>query len=112
MMGIGQKLSLGFGGLLLILIAVSAISVNRLNSYSRTLEQIFRENYDSVTYGQGMKDALDDMDDVARAALIEQSGAGAGDATPATQPVGAIAARFDENLRREQGNITLDGEKE
>jgi signal transduction histidine kinase len=105
MLGVGQKLSLGFGGLLAILIAVSAISVTRLNSYSRTLEEIFRENYDSVTYGQAMKDALGELDDAARSAIISRSGA-------TTQPVQPAIERFEENLRLELGNITLSGERE
>ncbi|MBC8106026.1 MAG: HAMP domain-containing protein, partial [Anaerolineae bacterium] len=113
MLSVGQKLSLGFGGLLAILIAVSVVSVARLNAYSRTLERIFRENYDSVTFSLGMQVALNDMDDVARSAVVETDHAiGA----PTTQPAGAaiarFIARFDENLARELGNLTLPGERE
>ena len=49
MFGLRQKLALGFGGLLAILVAISALSIARMDAYSRTLETIFRENYDSVT---------------------------------------------------------------
>ena len=58
MFGLRQKLALAFGGLLAILIIVSVLAIVRLDSYSQTLETIFRENYDSVTYGQTMKDGV------------------------------------------------------
>lgn len=104
MLGIGQKLALAFGGLLLLLVAVSTISIARLNAYSGTLDQIFRENYDSVTFGQGMKDALERMDDLADEAAIAGSTITA--ATP-LKLLDEIARKFDDNLAREQKNITL-----
>ena len=100
---IGQKLSLGFGGLLALLIAVSAIGIVRLNTYSRTLDRIFRENYDSVTFSQRMRDALDRLGNGAREAVNSPTSA------PATQDAAVAAAvtTFQENLDRERANITL-----
>ena len=104
MLGIGQKLSFAFGGLLLLLIAVSAVSIARLNAYSGTLDRIFRENYDSVTFGQGMKDALERMDDVADDAVASLPSS---TAKPSPQMLDEIAKKFEENLSREHKNVTL-----
>ena len=47
MISLRHKLWLGFGTLLLILLAVSVITAIVLTNYSHGLERIFRENYDS-----------------------------------------------------------------
>jgi signal transduction histidine kinase/HAMP domain-containing protein len=88
MLRLRQKLTLSFGGLLALLLAVGTLGLTLLNDYSSTLETIFRENYDSVVYGQRMKDALDGTPDAA-----------------------AMQA-FEEALAKEQGNLTLPGEPE
>jgi two-component system, NtrC family, sensor histidine kinase KinB len=109
MLGIGQKFSIAFGGLLLLLIAVSVVSIARLNTYSGTLDRIFRENYDSVTYGQRMKDALERLDDLAdEAAFIGTTN----DSADAARKLGEMLPRFEENLSRELKNITLPHEGE
>ncbi|HEX8324051.1 MAG TPA: ATP-binding protein [Tepidisphaeraceae bacterium] len=104
--GIGQKIALGFGGLLIILLAIGTLSVVRLNTYSRTLERIFRENYDSISYTQGMRDTLRRLENLAT------------DVTDPGRPVEdtqrdapALLARFDADLRREADNVTLAGEQ-
>ncbi|HEX8915053.1 MAG TPA: ATP-binding protein [Humisphaera sp.] len=103
MFGIRQKLALGFGGLLLILVVVSAVSLASLDWYSRTLERIFRENYDSVTYGQRMREAIEGLDDAAQASLF----AGAGSPE---RPASEYRVQFQQNLDRELSNLTLPGE--
>lgn len=100
-----QKLTVGFGGLLAILLVGGALSLYLLTRYSGTIEQIFRENYDSVVYGQNMKEAVEQMDEVARSALWGEEG-------PVRPSTPQIVARFEENLRRERGNITLPGERD
>ncbi|MDB5328637.1 MAG: multi-sensor signal transduction histidine kinase [Phycisphaerales bacterium] len=92
--GIGKKIALGFGGLLVILLAVGALSVARLDSYSRTLEQIFHENYDSIRYAQAMRDAVHGLKN-----------------TPAEGAV-AIVKQFDDALTEESRNVTLPGEQD
>lgn len=99
-----QKLTVGFGGLLAILLVGGALSLYLLTSYSGKIEQIFRENYDSVGYGQSLKEAVEQMDEIARSALWRDV-----EAPPSARQV---IARFEENLRREKGNITLPGERE
>jgi NtrC-family two-component system sensor histidine kinase KinB len=105
MFSLRQKLLFSFGGLLAILLIVGALGIILLTRYSETIERIYRENYDSVIYGQNMKDAIERMDDRIQAALWGELGALEG-------KVEEIISRFEENLARESGNITLPGEKE
>jgi PAS domain S-box-containing protein len=106
MFGIRQKLLLGFGGLLLILLMVGIVSRVSLHRYSGTLERIFRENYDSVLYCESMKDAIDNLDDSVQATLNANSFA-------VTQPsFDPNIARFEDQLGMEQSNVTLPGERD
>jgi len=98
MFGLRQKLSLGLGGLLAILLLVSALSVLVLNRYSDALQKFLYENYRSVEYGQHMKDAIDQLDATARDAM-----AGRVD----TSAVAAARGDFETNLENEKNNITL-----
>ncbi|CAN5465800.1 hypothetical protein BH10PLA1_BH10PLA1_06550 [soil metagenome] len=103
MFGIRSKLILGFGGLLAILLLVGLLGRASLQRYSGTLERIFRENYDSVIYGQAMKDAVDRLDSSATTALYGQQ-----PADPAT--VQKYVADLESNVAKESRNITLPGE--
>lgn len=103
MFGIRHKLILGFGGLLAILLLVGLLSRASLHRYSGTLERIFRENYDSVLYGQRMKEAVDALDDHAQSILY-----GAWDTSVRTSA--EVIADFEANLAKELGNVTLPGE--
>lgn len=105
MLSLRQKLMVGFGGLLTILLVSGALSLWLLTRYSGTIEQIFRDNYDSVVYGQNMKEAIEQLDEITRSALWGEEG-------PVQQPVQQAIARFEENLRKERGNVTLPGERE
>lgn len=98
------RLWLGFGGLLLIIVAVSSLSVVVLTRYSRALQQVFRENYDSAVFCDRMKDALDRLDLAA-----QREAWGANDATP---DVLEARRQFDDNLARQRANVTLPGERE
>ena len=101
-LGIGQKIAFGFGGLLVILVAVGALSVAQLDGYGRTLERLFRENYDSITYAQGMRDSINRLEDGSKNGVAGKSTA----ATSAT-----LLGRFENDLRREAGNVTLPDEQ-
>ena len=59
MFGLRQKLLLGFGGLLFLLVVVGGLSIVVLQRYSDALAKFISENYRSVEYGQAMKDDLD-----------------------------------------------------
>src|SRR2546428_1436664 len=105
MRGVRQKLLFAFGGLLAILLLVGALSLVLLTRYSGTIERIFRENYDSVVYGQNMKEAIEEMNDLAQFALWQDLGA-------TSKTIDQLRGQFEENLRKEAGNITLPGERE
>jgi len=104
MFGLRQKLILGFGGLLLILLTTSAISILMLTRYSNALDTFLRENYRSVQYGENMKDAVNQMENAADAAM-------AGDAATATNLIEASTRQFEANLENEFRNLTLPNEK-
>lgn len=48
MISLRAKLAAGFGGLLLILLVSSLLSMIVLTRYSHTLERVFHENYNSA----------------------------------------------------------------
>src|ERR1041385_6073724 len=104
MFSLRRKLFLGFGGLLAVLFAVGAISFALLKSYTGTIDRISRENYDSVLFGQGMKDALDRLDDIAESLFVGMA--------PQAEAVQASTAAFEDDPRRETGHITIPGERE
>lgn len=62
MFGIRQKLSLGFGGLLAVLLIIGLESVSLLSELGGSIDVILRENYRSVIASQEMKEALERMD--------------------------------------------------
>lgn len=99
------RLWLGFAGLLLILIVVSALSVAVLTRYSHVLEKVFRENYDSAVYCDAMKDSLDRLD------VAAQRRAWGAPQISAVE-ITADTLRFNDNLRRQLDNCTLPGERQ
>ena len=56
MFGLRQKLILGFGGLLMILLIVSALGIAVLRKHRGELDKFLYENWRSVEYGQAMVD--------------------------------------------------------
>src|SRR5947208_10343047 len=68
MFGLRQKLILGFGGLLLILLVVSGLGVAVLRQHRAALDMFLYENWRSVEYGQNMVDALERLNDAAKVA--------------------------------------------
>jgi NtrC-family two-component system sensor histidine kinase KinB len=62
MLGLRQKLSLGFGGLLLIILVIGIQSIIHLTQLGGSIDVILRENYRSVIACQQMKEALERMD--------------------------------------------------
>ena len=105
MISLRHKIALGFGGLLLILIVVAAISVRVLGGYSHTLDTLFHENYDSAMFCQTMKDSLDELNNQAQRALWQPG------AAPSAQ-IRPIEEKFETNFTRQLNNCTLPGERE
>jgi signal transduction histidine kinase len=103
MFGLRQKLLLGFGGLLTILLIVGGLGIAVSEQHRGQLDKFLAENWRSVDYGQKMIQAVDRLDDFAR----RGSRGIAADDIPAAK---AAIAVFDRNLDNENHNITLDGE--
>jgi signal transduction histidine kinase len=104
MSSLRTKLWMGFGGLLLILLTVSALSALVLTRFSNTLERVFRENYGSAVFCDNMKASLDQLN-IRAQDLIWQTTPPAIDAQQQRQ-------KFQENLDHQLGNLTLPREKE
>jgi signal transduction histidine kinase len=100
-----HKFLLGFGGLLVIIVLVTTTGSGVINAYSNALERILRENYNSVVYGEAMKSAVHTMEDGLQASLWE------GDVSCLDTVMQGVS-RFEENLKKEQGNITVPEEPE
>ncbi len=62
MIGPRQKLSLGFGGLLLIILVIGIQGIIQLTKLGESIDVILRENYRSVIACQQMKEAVERMD--------------------------------------------------
>src|SRR6478672_3969526 len=107
MFGLRQKLTLGFGGLLAILLLVSGLGIAVTQQHRRALGTFLTENWRSVEYGQKMIAALERLDELA-APQVDGNNDPSTVAAAAAQPL----ADFNANLDREHNSITLKGEKE
>lgn len=96
------KLFAGFGAVLALLLAIGLLAIRLLGDYSGMLERIFRENYDSVRYGQEMKQAADELEGAVRLHFL-------GDTTAAALALQG-RERFLRNFQLQSHNITVDGE--
>ena len=103
-MNLKTKLILASCGPLLILLVVGLISIRTITESSKALERIFRENYDSVAAGLAMQQAIERMDRDTEA-YVWQNGV-------EKTEVDAAVLGFSRNLKFQQGNITLPGERE
>jgi len=105
MLGIRQKLSLGFGGLMLIIAVIGTQSIIQLSRLGGAIDVILRENYRSVIACQEMKESLERIDSGCLFTLI-------GDSEEGQSLITANEAAFLEALSAEEKNITLPGEGE
>src|SRR5258706_1589954 len=102
MFGLRQKLAFGFGGLLLILLVVSALGIAVLKQHRTALDKFLYENWRSVEYGQNMIDALERMNDAAKVAAV--GGASDAELNIARSTAAAAPAPVDANLQTENHN--------
>ena len=106
MRNLRAKLLLGFGGLMLLLVVVSALSIVVISWYSGAIDKVLHENYDSVVYGQRMLDSLEQL--TADAQAVAFAGRVGDEAFAAHQRL--ARKLFQDNLENEGRNITLPGE--
>ncbi len=105
MLGIRQKLSLGFGGLLLIMMVIGIQSILHLSRLGESIDVILRENYRSVIACQEMKEALERIDSGILFTLL-------GDAEKGKELINKNLIVFEKALQAELNNITMPGEDE
>ena len=103
MLGIRQKLSLGFAGLLAIILIIGFQSIALLTELGDSIDVILRENYRSVIACQDMKEALERIDSGILFVLLgyEQKG---------SELISRNTTAFQAALNVELHNITLPGE--
>ena len=105
MLGIRQKLSLGFGGLLLIVLVVGSQSIVHLTQLGGSIDVILRDNYRSVIACQQMKEALERMDSGILFRLLGYTQQG-------DDLIRKNELTFEAALHVELNNVTLPGEGE
>lgn len=105
MLGLRQKLSLGFAGLLAIIVIIGAQSVMLFSQLGDSIDVILRENYRSVIACQQMKEALERMDSGLLFVLLGYDQEG-------KKLISANLEHFEQSLQVEVNNITLPGEGE
>ncbi len=105
MIGLRQKLYLGFGGLLLIILIIGIQSIIHLTKLGESIDVILRENYRSVIACQQMKEALERMDSGILFELLGYTEKG-------NEVIRKNELAFEMALGVELHNITLPGEGE
>ena len=105
MLGIRQKLSLGFGVLLAIIVILGLQSITLLTELGGSIDSILRENYRSVIACQEMKEALERVDSGILFTLLGYEGEG-------IELISKNERLFENALEVELNNITLPGEGE
>jgi signal transduction histidine kinase/HAMP domain-containing protein len=105
MLGLRQKLSLGFGGLLVIILIIGVQSILNLTKLGASIDVILRENYRSVIACQQMKEALERIDSGILFKLLGYTQEGEG-------LIRKNELAFEKALEAELNNVTLPGEGE
>jgi two-component system, NtrC family, sensor histidine kinase KinB len=105
MFGLRQKLSLGLGGLLVIILVIGIQSIIHLSKLGESIDVILRENFRSVIACQEMKEALERMDSGVLFSLQ-------GYIRKGNELIRKNEQVFEKALRIELNNITLPGEGE
>jgi two-component system, NtrC family, sensor histidine kinase KinB len=105
MLSLRQKISLGFGGLLIIILLIGIQSILQLSRLGDSIDVILRENYRSVIACQEMKEALERIDSGILFSLQ-------GYAQKGHEQIRINEQAFEKALQVELNNITLPGEGE
>jgi two-component system, NtrC family, sensor histidine kinase KinB len=103
MFGLRQKISFGFGGLLIIILVIGIQGINQVDKLGDSIDVILRENYQSVIACQDMKEALERID--SGISFILQGYVQKGE-----EQISTNIQRFEQALKQELNNITLPGE--
>jgi two-component system, NtrC family, sensor histidine kinase KinB len=105
MLGIRQKLMLGFGGLFVVVAAAGMLTITQTDRLGRAIDVILTENYRSVVACQDMKESLELLD--TGVLLCLAGGEADGDSL-----ISENVSRFRVAMDLERSNITLPGEQD
>src|SRR5450756_1221902 len=103
MLSLRQKLLLGFGGLLLIILIGGIQSIIQFRHLGQSIDVILKENYRSVVACQDMKEALERMDSGVLFTFLGYQQLG-------NEQIKKNEAAFEKALHIELHNITIPGE--
>jgi NtrC-family two-component system sensor histidine kinase KinB len=103
MIGIRQKLMLGFGGLLAVVAVVGVMTMAQIDSLGNAIDVILKENYRSVVACQDMQESLERIDSGILFTL-------AGNEAQGNQLIAEYTPKFRAALEVELNNITLSDE--
>jgi two-component system, NtrC family, sensor histidine kinase KinB len=104
-LGIRQKLLLGFGSLLCIVVILSLLIMHQIDKLGQAIDVILKENYRSVVACQDMKEALERIDSGLLFSLLYYK-------RESEHLIAENIKKFNSALDVESNNITLPGEKE
>ncbi len=105
MLGLRHKISLGFSGLLIIILVIGIQGILNLSRLGDSIDVILKENYRSVIACQQMKEALERIDSGLLFTLL-------GDGHQGDELILNNGGVFEKALQVELNNITLPGEGE
>ena len=105
MIGIRQKLVLGFGGLLLIVVAMGMLTMRQIDALGGAVGVILKQNYRSVIACQEMTESLECIDSGVLIIFAGRDNEG-------VRKIRENELAFRTALLVELGNITLPGEHE
>src|SRR5258706_15849571 len=103
-LGIRSRLSLGFGGLVAIMLAIILCALNAFNNYSRQTERTLRDDLDSIVAAREMRDALDEAADVASESIRVEGPID-------MKRIESASADFNQAMTLQRARVTLPGEE-
>lgn len=119
MLSLRQRITLGFAGLLALLLIVSALGIAVLRSHQNEVAGFIADNWGSVEWGHRMLDDLAQMDEMAISISGERRAPSAAELNGAAIAMGARAGDstgpipdFEKNCDSENHDITAPGEEE
>lgn len=104
MLGLRQKLLIAFAGLFLLVVLVASLGMVVIERVSQSFDLIFQENLTSINASREMHEVAEEMNQDLLASLWEGTRPDISDMRDRLQA-------FEKQLRFQQGNVTVVGEK-
>lgn len=103
--GIREKLLVGLSGMLVIVTAISIMTIRQIDELGKSLAIVLKQNYLSVVACQDMKDAVASIDSEVLNSFLGKN-------EERMKKVTGYTVQFNDALNRELHNITLPGEED